>query len=63
MLVDLHIKNVALIKESEISFGEGLNILTGETVPANLWSLTACSLHWAAERERISCAMGKKQLQ
>jgi len=31
MLVDLHIKNVALIKESEISFGEGLNILTGET--------------------------------
>lgn len=31
MLEHLHIKNVALIKESEISFGEGLNILTGET--------------------------------
>ena len=27
----LHIRNVALIKESEISFGDGLNILTGET--------------------------------
>ena len=31
MLEHLHIKNVALIKESEISFGSGLNILTGET--------------------------------
>ena len=31
MLEHLHIKNAALIKESEISFGEGLNILTGET--------------------------------
>lgn len=31
MLEHLHIKNAALIKESELSFGEGLNILTGET--------------------------------
>lgn len=31
MLEHLHIKNVALIKESEVAFGEGLNILTGET--------------------------------
>ncbi len=31
MLEHLHIKNVALIRESDIDFGEGLNILTGET--------------------------------
>lgn len=31
MLEHLHIKNVALIQESALSFGEGLNILTGET--------------------------------
>ena len=31
MLEHMHIRNVALIKESEISFGDGLNILTGET--------------------------------
>ncbi len=31
MLEHLHIRNVALIKESELSFGNGLNILTGET--------------------------------
>lgn len=31
MLLDLHVKNLALIEEAEITFGEGLNILTGET--------------------------------
>ncbi len=31
MLTELKVKNVALIREAEISFGKGLNILTGET--------------------------------
>jgi len=31
MLESLHVKNVALIDESNVNFGEGLNILTGET--------------------------------
>ena len=31
MLETVHIKNLALIDEAEIDFGEGLNILTGET--------------------------------
>ena len=31
MLRNLHVKNLALIEEVEIEFGEGLNILTGET--------------------------------
>ena len=31
MLISLHIRNMALIREEEISFGPGLNILTGET--------------------------------
>ena len=31
MLTSLHVKNLALIDEAEIDFGEGLNILTGET--------------------------------
>lgn len=31
MLLHLHVKNFALIRETEIDFGEGLNILTGET--------------------------------
>lgn len=31
MLQSLHVKNLALIDEIEVEFGEGLNILTGET--------------------------------
>ena len=31
MLISLHMKNIALVREEEISFGKGLNILTGET--------------------------------
>ena len=31
MLIGVHVKNFALIEEADLSFGEGLNILTGET--------------------------------
>ena len=31
MLQSLHVKNLALMEETEVSFGEGLNVLTGET--------------------------------
>lgn len=31
MLVSLHVKNLALIEETEVNFEEGLNILSGET--------------------------------
>ena len=31
MLISLHVKNLALIKEEEVNFTDGLNILTGET--------------------------------
>ena len=31
MLLHLHVKNLALIEEEEVSFSDGLNILTGET--------------------------------
>ncbi|HBK02621.1 MAG TPA: hypothetical protein DDY77_06300, partial [Clostridiales bacterium] len=31
MLKSLTVKNVALIKEAEIKFGEKLNVLSGET--------------------------------
>lgn len=45
MLERLHIKNVALIEECEISFGGGLNILTGETGAGK--SMVIDSLHFA----------------
>ena len=31
MLEGLHVKNLVIIDEAEVSFGGGLNILTGET--------------------------------
>ena len=31
MLANIHVKNMALIKEADISLGNGLNILSGET--------------------------------
>ncbi len=31
MLLSLHVKNLALIEEEEVTFSDGLNILTGET--------------------------------
>ena len=31
MLSNLHVKNLAIIDELDVSFGEHLNILTGET--------------------------------
>ena len=31
MLLNLHVKNLALIREEEVEFQPGLNILTGET--------------------------------
>ena len=31
MLLNLHVKNFALIDEAELDFGKGLNVLTGET--------------------------------
>ena len=31
MLLNLHVKNLAIIDEIEVEFSEGLNVLTGET--------------------------------
>lgn len=45
MLEHLHIKNVALIAESELYFEKGLNILTGETGAGK--SMVIDSLHFA----------------
>ncbi len=44
MLLNLHVKNLALIHEEDISFGDGLNILTGETGAGKSIILGALSL-------------------
>ena len=44
MLLNLHVKNLALIHEEDITFGDGLNILTGETGAGKSIILGALSL-------------------
>ena len=40
MLRLIRIRNLALIRELEIEFGNGLNLLTGETDPGSpFWSM------------------------
>ena len=45
MLVHLHVKNLALIEESEVEFGPGLNILTGETGAGKIHSVRIHTAH------------------
>ncbi len=42
MLLELHVKNLALIEEEEISFSKGLNILTGETGAGKSMVIGSC---------------------
>ena len=39
MLSTLHIENIAVIEQAEISFDRGFNVLTGETGAAELLRL------------------------
>lgn len=51
MLLNLHVKNLALVEEAEIEFGEGLNILTGETGAGKSIILGAVNLALGAKAD------------
>ena len=44
MLLNLHVKNFALIDEADVDFDKGLNILTGETGAGKSISLGSMNL-------------------
>ena len=46
MLESIQVKNVALIDMAEVEFGEGLNILTGETGAGKSILLSSVQLHF-----------------
>ncbi len=60
MIESLHIKNLALIEEEEILFGEGLNILTGETGAGKSIILGALSLALGGKFEKEMLRDGEK---
>lgn len=52
MLVSLHVKNLALIQETEVFFGTGLNILSGETGAGKSVILGSVALALGAKADR-----------
>ncbi|MCM1088632.1 MAG: DNA repair protein RecN [Muribaculaceae bacterium] len=52
MLISLHVKNLALIDETEVYFGNGLNILTGETGAGKSIILGSVNLALGAKAEK-----------
>ena len=52
MLINLHVKNLALIDEADIYFDEGLNILTGETGAGKSILLGSVNLALGAKASR-----------
>ena len=61
MLEHLHIRNVALIKESEISFGDGLNILTGETGAGKSMIIDSLQFALGGRAGKVFLRHGEKQ--
>ena len=52
MLQSLHVKNLALIDETEVAFGSGLNILTGETGAGKSIIIGSINLALGAKADR-----------
>ena len=52
MLESLHVKNLALIDEIEVTFGDGLNILTGETGAGKSIIIGSINLALGAKADR-----------
>lgn len=61
MLQSLHVRNLALIRETEVSFGEGLNILTGETGAGKSLLIDSVNLALGAKFEREMLRAGEEQ--
>ncbi len=63
MLLSLHVKNLALIEEEEVTFTDGLNILTGETGAGKSFIIGSVNLALGAKadagliREGADCAL------
>ena len=60
MLQSLHVKNLALIEETEVEFGRGLNILTGETGAGKSLLLGSINLALGANLIKKCCEKMQK---
>ena len=62
MLLQLHVKNLAIIDEVEVDFTEGLNILTGETGAGKSVILGSIHLALGAKADKGSLQSHRKGL-
>ena len=62
MLVSLHVRNLALIEETEVFFQPGLNILTGETGAGKSVILGSVALALGAKADRDMIHMLQRQI-
>ena len=60
MLNSLHVKNLALIEETEVQFGKGLNILTGETGAGKSVIIGSINLALGAKADKEMIRTGKE---
>ena len=60
MLNSLHVKNLALIEETEVHFEKGLNILTGETGAGKSVIIGSINLALGAKADRDMIRTGKE---
>lgn len=61
MLQNLRVKNLALMEETEVSFGEGLNILTGETGAGKSLLIGSVNLALGAKFDKEMLRKGAEQ--
>ena len=63
MLNSLHVKNLALIEETEVHFDKGLNILTGETGAGKSVIIGSINLALGAKADKDMIRTGKESAQ
>ena len=63
MLQSLHVKNLALMEETSVTFGEGLNVLTGETGAGKSLLLGSVNLALGAKFEKEMLRKGAESAQ
>ena len=61
MLRSLRVKNLALIRETEVEFGEGLNILTGETGAGKSLLIGSVNLALGGKFEKDMLRVGEEK--
>lgn len=61
MLRSLHIENIAVIRQADLSFGEGLNVLTGETGAGKSVLIDSIGFLTGARADRELIRSGERQ--